>query len=79
MPTVPGIPGPYRFYFYSPDCAEPPHVHVQREAYTCKFWIQPVGLARRGRFPAHELAVIERVILHYLPLLLEAWDEHCGT
>jgi uncharacterized protein DUF4160 len=79
MPTVPGIPGPYRFFFFSTDCDEPPHVHVRREAWDCKFWLQPVALARRGRFPAHEIAGIEKTIFQYLPLLLEAWDEHCGS
>ena len=29
MPTVKGIVGPYRFSFYSFDCEEPMHVHVQ--------------------------------------------------
>ncbi|MGH9338024.1 MAG: DUF4160 domain-containing protein [Acidobacteriota bacterium] len=28
MPTVKDIAGPYRFYFYSFDCNERPHVHV---------------------------------------------------
>ncbi len=30
MPTIP-MPGPYRFFFYSGDRDEPPHVHVERE------------------------------------------------
>jgi hypothetical protein len=34
MPTVPGISGPYRFFFYSFDCNEPQHVHVRRERKT---------------------------------------------
>jgi hypothetical protein len=31
MPSVKGIPGPYRFFFYSFDCLEPEHIHVKRE------------------------------------------------
>ena len=31
MPTVKNISGRYRFFFYSFDCDEPEHVHVQRE------------------------------------------------
>lgn len=31
MPTIKGIPGPHRFFFYSFDCNEPPHVHIRRE------------------------------------------------
>jgi hypothetical protein len=79
MPSVPGIPGPYRFLFFSSDCGEPPHVHVRRDSRECKFWLQPVTLAYRGQFRAHEIAVIERVIFEYLSQLLEAWDEHCGS
>jgi hypothetical protein len=30
MPTALRI-GPYRFYFYSYDCGEPRHMHVDRE------------------------------------------------
>ena len=39
MPTVPDISGPYRLFFYSFDCHEPPHVHVRRERMVCKFWL----------------------------------------
>jgi hypothetical protein len=36
--------GPYRFYFYSGDRDEPPHVHVARDANEAKFWLEPVRL-----------------------------------
>ena len=52
MPTVPNIPGPYRVFFYSFDCQEPPHVHVQRERMVCKFWLTPVVLSmNHGSLP----------------------------
>ena len=41
MPTIKGVPGPYRLLFYSFDCNEPPHVHAWRERATCKFWLDP--------------------------------------
>jgi hypothetical protein len=31
MPAVKDIQGPYRLFFYSFDCNQPKHVHVQRE------------------------------------------------
>jgi hypothetical protein len=34
--------GPYRFYFYSYDCGEPRHMHVDRENRSAKFWLDPV-------------------------------------
>jgi hypothetical protein len=37
MPRIKGAAGPYRIFFTSFDCNEPPHVHVERENKTCKF------------------------------------------
>jgi hypothetical protein len=78
MPTVRGIPGPYRFFFYSFDCHEPRHVHVRRERKTCKFWLDPLALASNEGFAAHELNDIRRLIELYYQEINEAWDEHCG-
>jgi hypothetical protein len=55
MPTIPGIPGPYRFFFYSFDCSEPMHVHVERERKVCKFWLEPIALAANDGFSAKRL------------------------
>ena len=78
MPRIKGIPGPYRFFFTSFDCNEPPHVHVERENKTCKFWLGPLGLARGHGFGARELNVIRGVVGAHRALILEAWHEHCG-
>jgi hypothetical protein len=78
MPRIKGIPGPHRFFFTSFDCAEPPHVHVEREDKTCKFWLEPVVLAHSRGFKSQELNVIRRLICRHLPAILEAWYEHCG-
>ena len=78
MPTIKGIPGPYRFYFYSFDCAEPIHVHVQRERMVCKFWVDPIMLADNNGFPSRELRKIHQLIETYADSIMEAWDEHCG-
>jgi len=45
VPRIPGIPGPYWFFFYSFDCNEPMHVHVRRDRQHAKFWLAPVALA----------------------------------
>jgi len=79
MPTVKGIPGPYRFFFYSFDCNEPMHVHVQRERMICKFWIRPVALARNWGFSAKELSTIREIITRNRDRTMEAWYEHCGA
>jgi len=78
MPTIRGIPGPYRVFFTSFDCAEPPHVHVEREAKTCKFWLEPLSLARSHGFTASELNIIRRLVSSHRAAILEVWRAHCG-
>jgi hypothetical protein len=78
MPTVRDIPGPHRFYFYSFDCNEPPHVHVQRGRMVCKFWLERLALAENHGYSARELNRIRTVIQENLNKIREAWREHCG-
>ncbi len=78
MPTVKNIAGPYRLFFYSFDCNEPKHVHVQREKLMCKFWLEPISLNKNRGFPPKELSSIRRIIEANLIQILEAWHEHCG-
>ena len=78
MPTVKGITGSHRFYFYSFDCNEPAHVHVQRERMVCKFWIEPLALAENHGFAPQALNQIRNVIQANLQKIQEAWREHCG-
>jgi len=77
MPTV-LISGPYRFHFWSYDCAEPCHIHVQRDQRQAKLWLDPVLLEESYGFRGKELREIERIIVVNISLLLEAWDEHCA-
>jgi len=78
MPTIKNIPGPYRFFFYSFDCNEPMHVHVQRGRMTCKFWLDPIALSRNRRFSPKELNRIRRIIQKNQEKIIGAWHEHCG-
>jgi hypothetical protein len=78
MPTIPDIPGPYRFFFYSFDCREPMHVHVQRERATCKFWLEPLALASSRGFSPAELNRIRRTISEKRGVIRHEWNTHCG-
>jgi len=78
MPTVKNIPGPYRFFFYSFDCNEPMHVHVQRERMVCKFWLEPIALSKNHGFTPKELNIIREIIYNNRAKIMEAWYEHCG-
>jgi hypothetical protein len=61
-------------YFYSHEPNEPPHVHIDRDEQSAKFWLDPVALARNLGFNAQELRKIERMIREHKEELLEAWD-----
>jgi hypothetical protein len=63
MPTVLQI-GPYRFHFYSDEANEPAHIHVRTSDGECKFWLDPISLARNRGIAAHNLRDIERLILN---------------
>lgn len=78
MPTVLRS-GPYRMYFYSHEPDEPPHVHIDRDSQTAKFWLAPVGLALNLGFAARELAKLERLVSENQSTLIEAWDEYFSS
>lgn len=77
MPRARGSFGPYRVFFTSFDCTEPPRVHVERDGSRCKFWLNPPILARNVGFRANELGRIERLILRNRDSLMELWNAHC--
>jgi Domain of unknown function (DUF4160) len=75
MPVVLRVAG-YKFFFYQADVAnEPPHIHVTKEESEAKFWLDPVRVAREGRFRKSDLRDIQRIIDENLQFLLNAWKE----
>jgi hypothetical protein len=77
MPTVLRV-GPYRFFFYSGDGGEPPHIHVERDEHVAKLWLDPVRLARSGGFKAAELREVAELVRRHQGPLLEAWNDYFG-
>jgi hypothetical protein len=77
MPTV-LRDRPYRVYFYSHEGLEPPHVHVDRDNSTAKFWLDPVAVTRNLGFNPVELRTIERLVSRHRTRLLEAWHDYFG-
>jgi hypothetical protein len=75
MPTVLRS-GPYRFYFYSGDRTEPPHVHIEREDKVAKFWLEPVRMQRSGGFNRREINTIQRLVEENAQLLVGKWNDY---
>lgn len=74
-----GIAGPYRVFFFSFDCNEPKHVHVQRDRKVCKYLMESVVLASNHGFSPVELNAIRRMLKDKRTHILEAWNEHCDS
>jgi hypothetical protein len=75
MPTVLRWAG-YRFYFFSNEGFEHPHIHVDKSGRTVKFWLDPVSMARNIGFSARELRIIEAKVVEERQHFIEAWHEY---
>ena len=71
--------GPYRYFFYSKENNEPPHVHVARGRDEAKFWLEPnVTLARAHGLARHEINRLQHMVEQHRDELLRRWNEHFG-
>jgi hypothetical protein len=77
MPTVLRS-GAFRFFFYSLENNEPPHVHVESADATAKLWLDPVELARSRGFRSRDLTRLRASIIEHRHEFLEAWHAHFG-
>ena len=75
MPTVTRIRG-YRFFFFSLDGVEPPHIHVEQAERVAKYWLTPIRLAKSRGFRSGELAEIHNLIEANQHLMMEKWNEY---
>ena len=77
MPTVLRL-GPYRFFFYSLENGEPPHIHVERDDMVAKYWLQSIELASNHGFRAPELTRLRELVIEHQLMFLEAWNGYFG-
>ena len=75
MPTVLRS-GPYRFFFYSGDKDEPPHIHVERDDNVAKFWLDPVRIQNSGGFNRKEINEILKLVQENGELLESSWNDY---
>ena len=74
MPTVLKIRS-YRFHFYSDERNEPPHIHVATPEGECKFWLDPIRLARNKGVTPRTVRNIEKLVFENNNLLMEKYNE----
>ncbi len=76
MPTVLRYRG-HRFFFYSIDCREPPHLHVETGGRRAKIWLSPVALEWARGYNESETRELEKIISDYSEQMLEMWYAYC--
>ena len=77
MPTILRIEG-YRFYFYSHEPNEPPHVHVDKGGASAKIWLEDIAVARNIGYKARELTRVLAITHEHRAAMLEAWHGYFG-
>jgi hypothetical protein len=75
MPKVLRI-GAFRFFCFSREGNEPPHIHVERGVEYAKYWLGPVSLAENRGFRNHELTRIRKMVEEHREEFIVAWNEH---
>ena len=75
MPTVLRVAG-FRFFFYSLEGSEPPHIHVEHGDKIAKFWLDPVSLAESYGFSTREVSRVRALVIEHRSSFLEAWNAH---
>ena len=75
MPTVLRIGG-YRFFFFSLEGPEPPHIHVEQAERYAKLWLNPIVVARSSGFRSNELFEIIKIVRENRQMFEDRWNEH---
>ncbi|MGH6873321.1 MAG: DUF4160 domain-containing protein [Rhizomicrobium sp.] len=77
MPTVLRWNG-YRFYFFSNEGFETPHIHIDKGENSAKFWLETVSLARNIGFADRELNLLLAKVQEERGSFLKAWHDYFG-
>jgi hypothetical protein len=64
-----------RFFFFSNEGKEPPHIHIESGEKYAKFWLDLVNLAKSVGYSAKELVEIRNLIFENIDTLRGKWDE----
>jgi hypothetical protein len=75
MPTILRVHG-YRFFFFSNEGKEKPHIHVESGDNYAKFWLKPVILATSFGYNSRELTSLRKLAENHEELFWEKWHEY---
>ena len=75
MPTI-LRKGKYRFFFFSNEGGEPPHVHVESGDCYAKYWLKPVILAQSIGYNSVELNALHKLVEANEEVFFSRWHEY---
>lgn len=78
MPTLLVVEG-FRFYFFSDERQEPPHVHVRKGDAHAKLWLGPIRLARSSGFTRAEIRRVRELTFEHQVFFVARWQQHFGS
>lgn len=80
MPTLLKQDG-FRFFFYSKENGEPPHIHVEKRIGEgqAKFWLETLTLSKCKNIADHDITKIRKIVKDNQQTFIEAWYEHFGN
>jgi hypothetical protein len=79
VPTVLHEHG-FRFYFWSNERNEPPHIHARSGDAYAKVWLgPPVALAESRDCSARQVRVVLEVVGENRAMMEQAWHDYFGT
>ena len=78
MPTLLLLYG-FRFFFYSNEGNEPPHIHVVKGNSNGKIWLEPdIAIAYLHGFNASEGKQIREITMEHAGIFKNKWHEYFG-
>ena len=78
MPTILTLDG-FRFFFYSNEGTEPPHIHVEKGEGTSKYWLIPVKEAYSYNFSPRQKRKIYKIVNKRQGYFKQKWYEYFGN
>jgi hypothetical protein len=75
VPTLLRVEG-FRFFFFSNERGEPPHVHVVKGSGTAKVWLGTVAIAHTDGLRVSEVRRVRELVFAHRAIFLARWNEH---
>lgn len=78
MPTVLVKDG-FRFFFYSREGNEPPHIHVIGKGGEMKIWLSSLEISKVYNLSPKEQRVVLEIVLTNVELFKKEWENFHGS